>query len=306
MGYKLAKGGECIPVPQLVFARLGQLEDDWLRVALYVIATGEAEPAAIARALGLAGPEKAREALLYWKGAGLLEDGDGGQAPGGGDIAAAASRARLTTPQVAAAAQADPALRDLLQECQAIWGGVVGQGDANIFASLYASDGFPVDLILLCTAHCAALGKRSARYVESVLFRWQREGIATAEAAERHLDLLAKRAEHHKEAAAALGLEEAGLTKAERRAIDAWFEQLGYDGPMITEAAASAGEKKSVRYVGGILRKWHAGGLRTVKDVLDAGRGAMQNLQPAGPAARPVLRGKARRAPTFHRKGEDG
>ena len=42
MGYKLAGcRGDNIPVPQLVFAKLPQLEDDWLRVALHIIATGE-------------------------------------------------------------------------------------------------------------------------------------------------------------------------------------------------------------------------------------------------------------------------
>ena len=35
MGYKRAGcRGDNIPVPQLVFAKLPQLEDDWLRVAL--------------------------------------------------------------------------------------------------------------------------------------------------------------------------------------------------------------------------------------------------------------------------------
>ncbi len=302
MGYKLAAAGDSIPVPQLVFARLPQLEDDWLRVALYVIATGETEPAAIARALRLSGPEKAREALLYWKGAGLLESGSPGTAPG--DIAAAAPRSRLSTPEVARAAQADPAIRELLQECQSIWGSVVPQGDANIFASLYASDGMPVDLILLCTAHCAAQGRRSARYVEKVLFSWQREGITTADAAERHLDLLSRRAAHEQEVAKLLGAETPAFTKAEGRAIAGWYEDLGYGADVIAEAIATAGEGKSVRYIGGILRKWHAKGYRTVKDVLVAGREAMQNIQPTNPAPKQVLGAGPRLAPTFKKRGD--
>ena len=63
-------------MPQLVFAKLPQLEDDWLRVALHIIATGETDPGRIADALRLSGADKAREALLYWKGAGLLESTD--------------------------------------------------------------------------------------------------------------------------------------------------------------------------------------------------------------------------------------
>ena len=77
MAYRLAKqNGDAVSVPQLIFTQLPQLVDDWLRVALYVVATGQTDEAAIARALRLKGPERAREALVYWKGVGLLETAD--------------------------------------------------------------------------------------------------------------------------------------------------------------------------------------------------------------------------------------
>ncbi|MFQ8833826.1 MAG: DnaD domain protein, partial [Ruthenibacterium lactatiformans] len=101
--------------------------------------------------------------------------------------AAPAPRAHLTTPEVASAAQGDPAIAGLVQECQALMGGVITQADTNILVSMYLSDGMPVDMILLGVAHFAALGKRSARYIERALLGWQREGIDSGEAAERYL-----------------------------------------------------------------------------------------------------------------------
>ena len=90
MAYRLCKNlGDSIRVPQLVVSKLPQLEDDWLRVALMVIATGETDPARLARELRLKSPEKAREALLFWKGAGLLENCD--DAVPVGDIAGASA-----------------------------------------------------------------------------------------------------------------------------------------------------------------------------------------------------------------------
>ena len=83
-------------------------------------------------------------------------------------------------------------------------GGVITQADTNILVSMYLSDGMPVDMILLGVAHFAALGKRSARYIERALLGWQAEGIDTADAAERHLALLAQREKN--EAAVAEGL----------------------------------------------------------------------------------------------------
>ncbi|MEI3013715.1 MAG: hypothetical protein V8T36_02540 [Ruthenibacterium lactatiformans] len=76
MAYRLVENkGDSVAVPQLVIAKLPELEDDWLRVALFVVATGETDPARIAAALRLKSPERAQTALVYWKGAGLLESG---------------------------------------------------------------------------------------------------------------------------------------------------------------------------------------------------------------------------------------
>jgi len=175
MAYRLVENkGDSVAVPQLVIAKLPELEDDWLRVALFVVATGETDPARIAAALRLKSPERAQTALVYWKGAGLLESCGEPQARGGID-AAPAPRAHLTTPEVASAAQGDPAIAGLVQECQALMGGVITQADTNILVSMYLSDGMPVDMILLGVAHFAALGKRSARYIERALLGWQRE-----------------------------------------------------------------------------------------------------------------------------------
>ena len=42
MAYRLVENkGDSVAVPQLVIAKLPELEDDWLRVALFVVATGE-------------------------------------------------------------------------------------------------------------------------------------------------------------------------------------------------------------------------------------------------------------------------
>ena len=96
MAYRLVENkGDSVAVPQLVIAKLPELEDDWLRVALFVVATGETDPARIAAALRLKSPERAQTALVYWKGAGLLESCGEPQARGGID-AAPAPRAERT------------------------------------------------------------------------------------------------------------------------------------------------------------------------------------------------------------------
>lgn len=306
MAYRLAKqNGDAVSVPQLIFTKLPQVEDDWLRVALYVVATGQTDEASVARALRLKGPERAREALVYWKGAGLLETADAPAAPAA-DIAAAPVRTRLTAPEIAHAAEGDPAVSQLVQECQRLWGGVIPQGDANILASLYLADGLPIDLILLGVAHFTALGKRSARYIERALLGWQAEGIDTADAAERHLALLAQREKNEAAVAEVFGLENAKFTKLEKNMIAAWFEEFGYGREMIAEALAEAGGHRTVRYVNGILRAWFTKGHRTVRDVMAESAGAMRNFQPAAPSSRPVLSKGLRHVPKFEKNGGAG
>ena len=307
MAYRLVENkGDSVAVPQLVIAKLPELEDDWLRVALFVVATGETDPARIAAALRLKSPERAQTALVYWKGAGLLESCGEPQARGGID-AAPAPRAHLTTPEVASAAQGDPAIAGLVQECQALMGGVITQADTNILVSMYLSDGMPVDMILLGVAHFAALGKRSARYIERALLGWQREGIDSGEAAERYLRLLDQRAAHEKETAKLLGLADAKFTKADSRAIADWYESYGSGPDMIAEAAAYAGEKKSVKSVNGILRAWYTKGYKTVRDVMAESAMGSSNVQAAAPAVKHnILGGGLRRAPRVPGMPQEG
>ena len=186
-------------------------------------------------------------------------------------------------------------------------GGVITQADTNILVSMYLSDGMPVDMILLGVAHFAALGKRSARYIERALLGWQREGIDSGEAAERYLRLLDQCAAHEKETAKLLGLADAKFTKADSRAIADWYESYGYGPDMIAEAAAYAGEKKSVKYVNGILRAWYTKGYKTVRDVMAESAMGSSNVQAAAPAVKHnILGGGLRRAPRVPGMPQEG
>ncbi|MCF2558324.1 DNA replication protein DnaD, partial [Fournierella massiliensis] len=74
MEYTLKKQqGDSLAVPKLVFANLTRADGDTVRVALYLLGGGGAEPAQIAHDLGLKSARQAQAALEWWAGAGLLE-----------------------------------------------------------------------------------------------------------------------------------------------------------------------------------------------------------------------------------------
>ncbi|MEG2499641.1 MAG: DnaD domain protein [Oscillospiraceae bacterium] len=306
MGYKIKDGiGDSIAVPQIVFAKLSQLEDDWLRVALFVLSTGNTEPSQISRELRLKSTERAREALVFWKGAGLLCDDSSSAACLDNVNMASEPSPRLTTHEVTAAAQTDSNISGLVQECQAIMGGVITQNDTNEFVSLYLNDEMPLDMILLGAAHFVSLGKRSGKYIARALRSWQAQGIDSGEAAEKYLHSLETRVANEKLVAEVFKMQDAKFTRAESNIINEWFLGFGYGTEMISEALGYAGENKTVRYVNGILRAWYSKGFKTVRDVQAQSAMTMQNLQPQGKApVRDILQNALGKVPVYKPREE--
>lgn len=285
--YRPAKtNGDTVAVPQLLFARLGfpDAGEARFRVALYLLSHGECDAAGVAGALRLPQAE-VEKALEYWEGAGLLERC--GQ-PGGEALPAPkpSRRRHMNTAQMNEAAGADPVLGAMMQELQRIFGGLVSHRDQTVFCTLYSEDGFAADLILTAAIHCRTEGKTGALKVERTLFDWRRDGIDDCAAADAHLKRMEARRARYGQVAALLGIDEKGMTTAERKGIDRWGEEYGYGNDMLELARLYAGEKdRDVKYLSSIMKRWYAAGYRTTKDVQRAEEGRNLRVQGAKKAA---------------------
>ena len=82
-------------------------------------------------------------------------------------------------------------------------------------------------------------------------------------------------------------MDPADFTRWERSAIDRWFEQGGFSAEVIAEAILRAENHRTVRYVDGILRAWHAQGRTTLDAVRGQGQLTGANILATGakPAA---------------------
>ncbi len=269
MGYKLNTNlGECVELPVLVLNRLTQATEGAVRTALYIVKNKTVDAEKIASALGLSAQE-VETALIFWLGAGLLSS-DEIVSPAVSTAPAVAKRApRLSQREVVAASQKNPDIAILLEECQNLLGEVISPADMTILASLHLSDGLPIDLILTGISHFVQEGKRSIRYIERRLLSWQKEGITTCEAAERYLTLMEQRSLRETIVADMLGLSANEFTVAERARIATWYEDFNYNDDMIEQAALRVGANKTIKYLNGILRKWHSQNIRTIKDIKD-------------------------------------
>ena len=276
MGYRLAaQNGDTVAVPQVVFAHLPRAEGDAVRVALYLLGGGAAEPRTIAHDLGLKSIEAAKRALQYWAGAGLLEK----------DSAAPAAPEPAPA-KIDLAALNDPYVAVLCQEAQAALGRALGRSEMLRLVGLYLNDGWQPDVILTCCAEAARQNRPTAAAVCRELQRWREAGVETGEDAERYLKQEALRTQRWAQTAALFGAGADKLTRWERTAITRWYEEWGFDDAMIEEALLHAEAHRTVRYVDGILRAWRAQGLLTVDAVRGKGQLAGSNILSTG--ARPA------------------
>lgn len=294
--------GDTLPVPQLLFSKLTipGSDDGRFKVALYVLSSGGGEAAGIAAALGMS-RAKVEQALNYWEGAGLLV-----QEAAAPPVPLAPKR-RMTTGEVVRAGKADPTLGAMLDELQRLFGTVIGEGDVNVFVSLYVQDGYTADLILLAASEAVANDARRARYVDKILSSWRQAGITDCAAADAYLKLQAERAKREKKLAKHMGF--AGgdpFSFADKKKIALWFEDYGYDMEMIDLARLTAGDKGGdVKYLNAILKKWYANGYHTPRDVQQAGEGAnMRAMRTDGPTRSDPLMDAANYVPLKKRGGK--
>ena len=216
MDFKLKpQTGDSIAVPQLVFARLGETDEVSVRVALYILATGVTDPAAIAHDLKLRSIAAAERALLWWAGAGLLEKAAGEQL----SPAQPEKPAPLTWAQIASATRTDPMVCNLVQCAQDAFGRTLSRTEMQKLLYFYLQDGFDPEVILLCLTYLAGEGKKTLGALSHELKAWQNEGVTSGEEADRHLQKLAARRQRENFVCETLKLPAGSLTLGERNAV---------------------------------------------------------------------------------------
>ena len=269
--------GDTIPVPQLVFSKLGIAEEYNVRVALYVLATGITDPDKICADLKLRSRMTAESALSFWAGAGLLERYEENAAPGEEPSAPAP----MTWQEIAAASRTDPMISSLIDCAQTSFARPLTHSDMERLVNLYVQDGYAPEAVMLCVAYMASRNKRTMAAVIHELKVWRNEGVETGEQADAHLKLLALRQSREQYVSGLLEIPESELTLGGRKAIARWYEVYGYDDAMVQEAAVQAGAKKDLWYWNSILKTWNAKGLRTIHDVRGpvADAGASRNIR---------------------------
>ena len=124
---------------------------------------------------------------------------------------------------------------------------------------------------------------RSVPYVAGIVRNWYDEGMHTGADVQAFLDRMQLRYRQYDQVFKALGFHGRLPSEAEAQLMDQWLDTLGFSMEMVLKACGfSAGTAKpSIKYIHGILGRWHKEGLKTPESV-DQHEAARRQQPPAG------------------------
>lgn len=254
----------------------------------------------LAAQLGVS-PGDVRDALQYWIGAGVIRTEDTASAPVQKAVAMAPpapsptpvavappkaslasdsgspkailvnDKPRLSREESSTLIDQDATLSQLIQEAQATLGKALNHADNDTIVSLYSYYGLPADFILMVLGYCKSIGKVNLRYAEKTAATWVDNGIDTLEKAEEHIHQLAMRNTNEEKVRSAFGLGSRSLIPNEKKYINTWFNQYGFDIDIVRLAyermIENIGEVK-FPYLHKILTTWHEKGIHTAREAV--------------------------------------
>ncbi len=143
---------------------------------------------------------------------------------------------------------------------------------SDILGYLYGELGMRSDLLEYLVETCVDSGHKSLHYMEKIALDWHERGITSVEEAKEQEQLSRRQ---YYQVLKAFGLGRRGPAPEEKKQMDVWFYDYGFQMDIVLEACSRtirALHEPSFEYAGGILTDWKKKGVRSREDVarLDA------------------------------------
>ena len=159
----------------------------------------------------------------------------------------------------------------IVDECERMLGKMFSTAETGKIVGLMDYLDLDGQYIINLCAHCARIGKKSLRYVETVAFDLYDRGITNVEALDDYLRVIEEASKLEGKIRSMFGMNrERALTTRERRFIDTWVGKFGYDIDVIGKAyeiTVNSTGNASLPYANAILETWDSAGLRNADDV---------------------------------------
>lgn len=127
---------------------------------------------------------------------------------------------------------------------------------------------FSEEVMIALFHYCQERKALNRKYVYAVAETWHKGGVKTFEQLEEYLGSIDKMHTIEQKISKTLRLNR-NITEYEEKYIDKWIKEYNYDFSMIEEALKRTVSvaSPSIRYVNGILKRWHEKGYKTVEDL---------------------------------------
>ena len=287
MKYTINYGNGTCVLPASVLDSMKRASAVDMRVLTYLCAKGgDFDIKKLCRACGC-DEDEARDALAFWRGAGVIEADKSGAKKKSKKAAAEPAEKKAEpqkSPKLRSADELPNYTSDqlgdilekrqdivmLIDECQNIVGKLFTAKEINIIIGLCDYLELDCEYIMILMTYCASIGKKTLHYVEKTAFGLYDAGICTAEQLSDEIDRREKVAGIEGRIRSLFGLGTRAFTTKEKKFIAAWVNDFGYGADIIEKAyelTVNSAGNASIPYANSIIERWNAEGLRTLEAI---------------------------------------
>lgn len=172
----------------------------------------------------------------------------------------------LSAGEIAQRIDSSQPLKFVFEEAERLFGRPLTTMEQRVILSMHDWMNLPTDVILMIFEYCRSIDKISIRQIEKEAAKWSDLGITTHELAEEHLSRLNLFNEQQRIVRECCGITSRNLTANEKKFIEIWFNEYGFDISMIKIAFEKTCDnigKISFAYMNKILKQWHEAGITT-------------------------------------------
>jgi DnaD/phage-associated family protein len=161
-------------------------------------------------------------------------------------------------------------IKNMYSDIEQISGRLIDSNEARELISIISESDISPSVIINAYTYCSKKRNNTKpKYVASVIKEWVNQGIKTTEQANDFLEETDNRHFMYKKILKSLGLFR-HPTDEEKRIVDTWFDELGFDIETITQACnkTSGISNPNLNYINSVLKGWKSG---------DKGQGNKEN-----------------------------
>ena len=291
MKYKINYGATVGVFPKSALDVIKRAGESELKILLCLCAAeGNTDEKKLSRASGV-NVENVRQALSFWRGAGVIEPGDDGTSQTGQTEAVSQeekpaqenkekqSKKKLersdelpnyTSEQLADILEKRKETATLIHECQNIVGKVFSVHEINVLIGLVDYLSLDFEYIMMLLTYCVSIGKKTLHYAEKLAFSMYDAGICTTTELSEELRRRELAVAAEGKIRSMFGIGSRAFTSKEKKFIAAWTGEMGYGIDIIEKAyevTADATGNASFPYANTVLERWYSEGFRTLADI---------------------------------------